>query len=418
MARIARPLTAIEVSRIKEPGYHAVGTVAGLHLQVTGNGGRSWVLRVKVGDKRREIGLGAYPEITLAKAHGKARDTRETISMGTDPILQKRSLASSLKAEQAKMVTFKEAALSYVKGKESEWGNAKHAAQWLSTLETYAYPVMGGLAVSDIQLGHVLKVLEPIWSTKTVTASRLRGRIEVVLDWAKVRGYRTGDNPATWRGHLDKTLASPNKIKDEEHYSAIPIADAGAFIRDLRQREGNGARCLEFAMLNASRSGEARGAVWSEIDLTNKVWTIPASRMKAKVEHRVPLTEAAIDLLNALPRFKDVNWVFASPTSKQLSDMTLSQLMRRMDFKDKSDRVCVPHGLRSTFRDWAAERTSFDQATIEAALAHKNENKVEAAYLRSDVLDKRRQLMDKWAEFLSTVEPKTATVTPIRKAAA
>jgi integrase len=416
MARIAKALMAIEVGRIKEPGYHSVGTVPGLTLQVTGNGARSWILRVKVGSKRREIGLGPYPEITLAAAHEKARAARESINQGNDPVLEKKSLKSALLAKQAAYITFEDAAVACYNTRAVKWRNAKHGAQWLATLKTYAYPVIGKLAVSDIGDEHIHKILEPIWQTKNETASRVRGRLETVLNWATVKKYRKGENPARWRGHLDVTLSTP--AAKEVHYPAVQIADAGAFMRDLKQRQGNGARCLEFAMLCASRSGEARGAVWSEFDLTNKVWTIPANRMKGKIEHRVPLSESAIGILNALTHFEGVPWVFASPTGKQLSDMTLSALMRRLDYKATDGRVCVPHGLRSTFRDWTAERTSFDRQTIEAALAHKNADKVEAAYLRSDVLDKRRQLMDKWAKFLSVVEQKSATVTPIRKVAA
>lgn len=414
MARIAKALTAIEVSRISGQGYHAVGTVAGLNLQVTGNA-RSWVLRVKAGSKRREIGLGPYPEVTLAEAHRKARETREAIRQGNDPVLERKSLKSALLAKQEANISFEDAATACFNARKAKWKNAKHGAQWMTTLETYANPIIGKLAVSDIVLAHILKILEPIWQTKNETASRVRGRIETVLNWATTKGHRKGENPARWRGHLDALLHTPKQ--QEVHYPAVPITNAGAFMRDLRQRQGNGARCLEFAMLCASRSGEVRGAVWSEFDLINKLWTIPAGRMKADAEHRVPLTESAIGILNALPRFKDVEWVFASPTGKQLSDMTLSQLMRRMDFKDEAGRVCVPHGLRSTFRDWAAERTSFDRQTIETALAHKNADKVESAYLRTDVLAKRRRLMQQWSEFLNKVEKPSATVTPIREVA-
>jgi integrase len=349
-------------------------------------------------------------------AHEKARQTRESIIQGNDPVLERKTLKSSLLAKQAAHITFEEAALACYKTRESKWRNAKHGAQWLATLDTYAYPVIGKLAVSDITLPHILKVLEPIWQTKHETASRVRGRLETVLNWATTKGHRKGENPARWRGHLDQLLAT--SAKEEKHHPAVAVTDAGAFMRDLKLRHGTGARCLEFALLNASRSGEVRGAVWSEFDLPNKIWTIPAARMKAKREHRVPLTESAIGILNALPRFKGVDWVFSSPTQKQLSDMTLSQLMRRMEYKDADGRVCVPHGLRSTFRDWSQERTSFDRATIEAALAHKNVDKVEAAYLRSDVLTKRRQLMEKWSKFLDTVEVKSDKVTPIRKVAA
>lgn len=417
MARIAKPLSAIEVGRIKGAGYHAVGTVPGLHMQVAGSGARSWVIRIMVGTKRREIGLGAYPAVTLAMAHQKARDMREMAGQGVDPIEKKKALLSALKAEQAKAITFEQAALAYIKAIESEWRNPKHAKQWTATLETYAYPVMGSLLVRDIGLTHVLKVLEPIWQTKTVTAARLRGRVESVLDWATTRGYRTGLNPARWRGHLDNLLAAPNKIKGEEHYPAVSIVDAGAFMADLRGKVGMGARALEFTLLTAARSGEVRGAVWSEIDLDAKVWTIPAGRMKAGKEHCEPLSDAAIKILHDMPKVEGSDLVFTSPRGGALSDMTLSKLMKGMGYKAKDGRLCVPHGLRSTFRDWAAERTSYPREVVEAALAHTNADKTEAAYLRSNLLVKRAGLMTEWSKFLATVEAKSGKVVAIGRAA-
>ena len=417
MARIAKALTAIEVGRIKGAGYHAIGTVPGLHLQIAQSGARSWVLRMTVGNKRREIGLGAYPAVTLAMAHQKARDTREMAGQGVDPIENKKALKSALKAEQAKAITFQEAAHSYIKAIESEWRNPKHAKQWTATLEAYAFPIMGGMLARDVALPHVLKVLEPIWQSKTVTAARLRGRIESVLDWATTRGYRTGENPARWRGHLDNLLAAPNKIKGEEHYPAVPIVDAGAFLKALRSKVGMGARALEFTMLTAARSGEVRGATWAEIDLDVKVWTIPAGRMKAGREHCEPLSDAAIKLLVGQPRVKGSDFVFTSPRGGALSDMTLSKLMKGMDYKAKDGRVCVPHGLRSTFRDWAAERTSYPREVVEAALAHTNADKTEAAYLRTNLLAKRAKLMAEWAKFLDKVEAKSGKVVAIGRAA-
>lgn len=415
MGRIARALTAIEVGRIKEPGYHAVGTVPGLHLNVAESGARSWVLRIKVGDKRREIGLGSFPAVTLAKAHQGARETRESVKQGIDPVEQKKALKSAVKADQAKAMTFKSAALEYIKAIESNWKNPKHAKQWTSTLEAYAFPGMGKLLVRDIELTHVLNVLEPVWKEKTVTAVRLRGRIESVLNWATTRGYRSGENPARWRGHLDNLLPSPNKIKCEEHHPAVQVSEVGAFMQDLRSHEGMGARALEFTILTAARSGEVRGAKWQEIDFDAKLWTIPAGRMKAGTEHREPLSDVSIKLLQSLPRFTDNEVVFTSPRGGMLSDMTLSQLMRRMDYKAVDGRVCVPHGLRSTFRDWVAERTSYAPEVAEAALAHTKADKTEAAYFRSDLFKKRVRLMAEWSRFLSRVEGVGATVTPIKR---
>jgi integrase len=412
MGRIAKPLSALEVGRIKPAGYHAVGTVPGLHLQVADSGARSWVLRIMVGTKRREIGLGAFPAVTLAMAHQKARDTRELAGQGVDPVNQKKALKSALVAEQAKAVTFEAACADYIKAHEAEWRNVKHAAQWRATLATYAYPELGRLLVRDIGLPQVLNVLEPIWKTKTETASRLRGRIESVLDWATTRGYRSGLNPARWKGHLDTVLPAPGKIAKQDHHKAVAVADVGSFMVALRAMEGMGAKALEFAILTAARSGEVRGATWSEIDMDAKLWTVPGHRMKAGIEHRVPLSGGAVKVLQGLPRFAGNDLVFVAQRGGSLSDMTLSAVMRRIGID------AVPHGLRSTFRDWAAERTSYPEAVAEAALAHTKGDKVEAAYFRSDLFEKRRRMMAEWATFLAKVESKSADVLPIQRRAA
>jgi integrase len=409
MGRVAKELKALEVGRITKPGYHAVGKVPGLHLQVTLGGARSWVLRLMIGSKRREIGLGAYPAVTLAMAHDKARQARDAVGQGIDPIEQRKALKSELKAKQASSVTFDAAAKAYIEAIESEWRNPKHGKQWTATLATYASPVMGKMLVADIGLPHVLSVLEPIWQSKTETAKRVRGRIESVLDWATTRGYRSGLNPARWKGHLDSVLAAPGKIAKPEHHRALAVADVGAFMAALRQREGTGARALEFCILNASRSGEVRGARWSEFDLDRAIWTIPGSRMKAGRDHRVPLSDDSLSLLEKLPRFADNDLVFVSPRGGPLSDMTLSAVLQRMSVD------AVPHGFRSTFRVWAEERTSFPPSVAEMALAHVNGDRVEAAYLRTDLFEKRRRMMADWAAFLSKVEAKAATVTSIRQ---
>jgi integrase len=252
---------------------------------------------------------------------------------------------------------------------------------------------MGKLLVQDVKQSHVLAVLEPIWKEKTETASRLRGRIESILDWATARHYRTGENPARWRGHLDHILAKPTKIARVKHHSALPVDDVAAFMIDLRKREGTAARALELAILTATRSGEVRGATWAEIDLNAATWTIPASRMKAGREHRVALSDPAVKLLRALPRFEDTDLVFPGSKGKQLSDMTLTAVMRRMNVD------AVPHGFRSTFRDWVSERTRYPHELAEMALAHTIGNKVEAAYRRGDMLEKRRQMMAAWAKY-------------------
>ncbi|WP_374671740.1 tyrosine-type recombinase/integrase [Acidovorax temperans] len=417
MGKVAKALTAIEVGRLEEPGYHAVGTVPGLYLQVTPGGAKSWVMRVKVGAKRREIGLGPYPAVKLAQAHEKARQTRDQIAAGVDPIERKRALLSEMLAKQALEMTFEQAARGYMEKMSKEWKNEKHGQQWANTLETYAYPTIGRLNVKDIASHHVMKVLTPIWETKTETATRVRSRIEKVLGWAKAEGYRSGENPAAWRGNLMDRLANPSKVKKVKNHPAVLVGEAGAFLRDLRQHQGMGALALEFTMLTAARSGEVRGATWAEIDMVAKVWTVPKERMKAGKEHRVPLSDAAVKLLKGLPRMDGTELVFPAVRGGELSDATMSQLMRRMGYKDAKGRVCVPHGLRSTFRDWAGERTSYQGDVIEAALAHARGDKTEAAYFRSDLFDKRRRLMADWAAFVERVEVSADNVVAMRAGA-
>lgn len=400
MPKKAKELSALEVKRLVEPGMHAVGTVPGLHLQVLPSGGRTWVLRVTVGDqpgsgkqRRREIGLGGYPEVTLAMAHEKARAMRDQLKAGVDPVAEKQAARSALRAAAAAAITFEEAAKQYIAAHEAGWRNEKHADQWRNTLRVHAEPVLGKLIVSDIQVAHVLKVLEPIWQEKTETATRVRGRIEKILDWAKGRGYRSGDNPAAWKGNLQAQLPQPKAIAKVEHHPALPFAQIGAFMARLREQDGMGARALEFTILTAARSGEVRGATWAEIDLEEAVWTVPGERMKVGKEHRVPLPPAAVALLKRLPRTEGVDYVFPAPRGGQLSDMTLTAVLRRMEVP-----VTV-HGMRSTFRDWAAEHTEYPREVAEMALAHSISNAVEAAYRRGDLFEKRRSLMSDWAKF-------------------
>ncbi len=397
MPKKAKELTPVSVKRITKKGLHAVGGVAGLHLQVTKSGARTWILRASIGDKRRDIGLGGYPDVSLAEARDKARIARTQIEQGIDPVQVKKDTRNALRAAKAAEITFEKSAKDYIKAKKEEWKNKKHIKQWESTLEQYAYPVIGTMQVKDVELSHIVKILEPIWKTKTETAVRLRGRLESVLDWAAVRQYRSQENPARWKGYLDKILASPNKIKTINHFKALPPKGVGAFISKLREQEGTGARALEFLVLTAARSGEVRGATWQEINLKEKLWIIPAQRMKAKKEHRVPLCKRALEILKELPRFKNENIVFAAPRGGVLSDMALTAVTRRM----KID--AVPHGFRSTFRDWVAEETNYPNEVAEMALAHTIESKVEAAYRRGDLFEKRRRMMDEWEEFCGTI---------------
>jgi integrase len=408
MPKQAVELSALEVRNLTTPGLHPVGVVPGLALQVSPSGARSWVLRVRVGGRRRDMGLGGFPAVTLAAAREKARAARDLIREGVDPVERQREAAMALRAASATAQTFEQCAAAYVKAHAAGWRNAKHRQQFENTLEQYAHPVIGSVYVRDVAVPHVLAILEPIWSAKTETAVRLRGRIEMVLDWAAARDYRSKDNPARWRGHLDKLLPRPSKVRKVEHHAAVAVADAGAFMARLRAAEGMGARALEFAILTAARSGEVRLATWAEVDVAAGLWTIPASRMKAGKEHRVPLSAEALALLEKVGRTAGSDYIFAAVRGGPLSDMTLSAVMRRMEVD------AVPHGFRSTFRDWAAERTAYPNEVAEMALAHAIGDKVEAAYRRGDLFDKRRKIMADWATFLGRIEKK-GDVIPIRE---
>ncbi|MGP5307142.1 tyrosine-type recombinase/integrase [Vreelandella alkaliphila] len=411
MPKKARELSALEVKRLSEPGRHAVGGVSGLYLQVTPGAGRSWILRTLVGKRRREMGLGGYPDVGLSDAREAARHARKRLLEGEDPIAQRQAARRALIAEQQKLITFDQCAAAVIEVKRQEARNAKHAKQWETTLATYASPELGQLAVGEIELAHIVNVLEPYWTTKTETMTRVRQRIETVLAWAIARGYREGDNPARWRGNLDAILPKPAKVSKVAHHKALPYEEVGAFMHDLRQRNGTAARALEFTTLTAARSGEVRGATWDEIDLDAGVWTIPGERMKAGREHRVPLSPAAIELLEALPRYEGINFVFPAPRLGQLSDSGMSAVLKRMGVD-----VTV-HGFRSTFRDWTAERTSTPHHVAEMALAHTIKNSAEAAYRRGDMLEKRRRLMEQWADYCAAPVA-TASVTAIREARA
>lgn len=407
MPKVAKELSATEVRRIDRPGLHAVGGVPGLLLQVQPSGSKSWTLRATVGKKRRDIGLGAFPGVTLAKARERAREARDLIWQGIDPIEHRRALRAGLVASQDRM-TFETATRAFLVNKEHEWRNPKHRAQWFNTLETYAFPTLAKMPVADIELSHIEEVLRPIWTTKTETAKRVRGRIESVLSWATVSGHREGDNPARWRGNLDAVLAKPGKVAKVVHHRAIPWEQIGAFMAGLSEREGIAARALEFLILTAARSGEVRLATWEEIDLEGRCWAIPAERMKAGREHRVPLSDTAVALLQALPRMAESPFVFAAPRGGALSDMSISAVCRRMKVE------AVPHGFRSTFRDWASEATNYPREVAEMALAHTIPNATEAAYRRGDLFAKRAQMMTAWAKWCSNIQT-TAEVAPIRE---
>lgn len=396
MPKKAKELSAIEIKRLTKSGHYAVGGVSGLLLQVTGTGARSWILRVMVGTKRRDIGLGGFPDVTLADARERARELKESIRQGIDPVEQRKAAKAALIADSGKQITFTDATYRFLSSKKSEFKNDKHTAQWKTTLETYAFPLMGNLTVDRIELAHIVKVLEPIWLIKTETATRLRGRLESVLNWATVSGFRKGENPARWKNNLDAVLPKPGKLQKVQHHKAIPWQEAAAFMKELRQCKGMAAKALEFLILTAARSGEIRGALWQEIDLQARTWTIPSERMKADKEHVIPLSDDAMSLLIQLPRLEGNDLVFPAARGGQLSDMTISAVMRRM----KVD--AVPHGFRSTFRDWCSESTNYPNHVAEMALAHTISSGVEKAYRRGDLLTKRTNLMNDWCRYLNT----------------
>lgn len=394
MPKIAKELSNLAVSKIKTKGRHAVGGVPGLHLLVSETQARSWILRIKIDSKRRDIGLGSYSELSLSDARDLAREYRKNVIAGIDPLSKRRAIKSQLQAQHAGEKSFKECAEAYIQAKSSEWKNPKHHQQWKNTLATYAFPHIGHLQVSDIQVQHVLACLDPIWKSKNETANRLRGRIESVLAYATARKYRTGDNPAQWKNHLDAILPAPSKIQNVQHHKSMPFKDVGAFLVNLQKKRGITPQALQFLILTAARSGEIRGATWDEIDFDARVWTIPANRMKAGKEHRVPLSKQAIMILKALPKIEASPYIFPAPRGGQLTDMALTEIMRGMGWE------YVPHGFRSSFRDWVGETTEYSRELAEQALAHTLKSKVEAAYRRGDALTKRDAMMQAWADYL------------------
>ncbi|MBI2240943.1 MAG: integrase arm-type DNA-binding domain-containing protein [Magnetospirillum gryphiswaldense] len=395
MARTSNRLTAMTVQKAKEPGRYADG--GGLYLQIGPTGGKSWLFRYTRQGKAREMGLGALNVLSLAEAREAAASVRRTLAAGHDPLDVRKAERQQQETQASNGMTFSECASAYIEAHKSGWRNEKHVAQWSSTIKTYAAPIFGTLPVQAINLEMVLKVLEPIWHTKPETAARLRGRIEAVLDWAAVRGHRSSDNPARWKGHLDKLLPPRSKVQSVQHHPALPYEEIGAFMSELRQREEGAARALEFTILTASRTSEALNARWDEFDLNAKVWRIPGKRMKAGKDHRIPLSEAAMTILTRTAEIRQSAFVFPGQRKERpLSNMVFLQLLKRMKRPD-----LTTHGFRSTFRDWAAERTAFSREVAEMALAHTIGDKVEAAYRRGDLFEKRRELMASWADFCS-----------------
>ena len=403
-------LTAVKVQKIAGRGRYADG--GGLYLQVSEWGTKAWLFRYKLDGKARQMGLGSVNTFSLAEARERARLARQLLADHLDPIDARRGRRMQGKAEAAKQVRFKEAAEKYIAAHRAGWKSEKHAGQWATTLETYAYPVVGDLSVAAIETAHVLKVLEPIWTSRTETASRLRGRIEAVLDWATARQLRQGENPARWRGHLDKLLPAKTKVRKVKHHDALPYGDVPEFMAKLRAMDSVSARALEFTILTAARTGETIGALWPEIDFATKVWTVPGTRTKSGREHRVPLSERALEILAALPREDGNEHVFiGARAGKGLSDTAMLKLLRGID-----DTGLTVHGFRSSFRDWAGNQTNYPREVAEAALAHRVGDATEAAYRRSDALEKRRKLMQAWASYCER-PTSSGQVTPMRRKA-
>ncbi len=417
MPKIAKPLNDLQVRRITRVGWHAVGGVAGLLLQVrkpTKEGAqmpRSWILRVKVGEQRQPIGLGSYPQVSLSAAREQAGKLVMEAKQGVNLKAKKRALRSSILSAAAKNKTFKECAEAYMDAHSRDYSNDKHRKQWPATLITYAYPIIGNMLVSDIVMRDIRNVLEQdtaigknkkgkLWYVKTETAKRLLGRIRTVLDYATVNDYRSGTNPAQWTGYLSTQLPSPKKLQKKEHHPAVPYQQIGDFMSKLRSNPSLSAKALEFLILTAVRSGSVRQAEWGEVDLDKSLWTIPAEHTKARQEHRIPLQPQAIQLLKSIPKLAGSNLIFPSRTGKALSDMAFSQLMRGMRERGELTVEAVPHGFRSTFRDWAAEQTAYPDEIRKAASGHTVGDAIKEAYQRTDLLDKRRKLMNEWGRFL------------------
>ena len=393
-------LTAMAVKAQSKPGCYADG--GGLYLQVSAFGTKAWLFRFMRDGRARKMGLGPVHTVTLAMAREKATNCRRQLLDEIDPIEARKSRRTKARLETARAMTFRQCAESYIKAHRAGWKNDKHAAQWPSTLAAYVYPVFGELPVAAIDTALVVKTLEPIWTEKPETAGRVRGRIESVLDWAAARGYRDGENPARWKGHLQNLLPAKSKVARVNHHAALPYAEHPAFMADLRARDGVGARALEFAILSATRTTETIEARWNEIDLKAKVWTIPAERMKAGREHRVPLSTRAVEILEVLPR--EAEHVFIADNKSKALLATLKR-MGRGDL--------TAHGFRSTFRDWAAETTAYPAEVVEMALAHTIKDKAEAAYRRGDLFEKRRRLMADWAGYCAA-PIRTGDVVPMR----
>lgn len=399
MPKIAKPLSNVEIKRISKYGFNAIGTVAGLGLYVSENNTTSWVLRTSVGGKRKLMGLGGYPTVSIKDAIESARRIKVSIAKGYDPLVEKKLIRAHLASQASKNKTFKWCA-EQLKAKQI-FSNEKHSKQWSSTLTTYAYPVIENLNIADIELAHIKEILDPIWYTKNTTADRLLGRVRAIIDFATVSGYRDKSNPANWKGFLEHIYPKSNSIHQVINMESIPYSDIQKFVNLLSNNKSMGARCLEFLMHTAVRSINARSAKWSEINFPEKVWVIPKELTKnKKKEHRVPLSKQVLNSLKNLPRFEDVDLVFPSPRSKVMSDSTLSKLMREILMREKCSFKGVPHGFRATFKTWGLEKTKHSSDLVELSMMHTIGNAVSQVYTRGDGIEKRRKIMQDWSNFL------------------
>jgi integrase len=425
MARIIGKLTAKEVEKKTAPGLYGDG--GGLTLQITKAGVKSWLYRYMIKGRAYGMGLGPLHTVTLAQARRKATEARAMVLEGINPLEAKRQRVRDAEMAQARLMTFDQCAAAYIEAHRARWTNAKHADQWANTIDTYASPIIGSMPVEQIDTALIVKVLvqpddhgQQFWQVKNETATRVRGRIESILGWATTSGFRSGDNPARWRGHLENLLATISKTSRTKNHPSLAWARVGAFVHDLRQRDGVAARAVEFAILTATRSGEVRGARWSEIDIASGIWTIPAERMKAKREHEVPLSAAALELLKNLHREDGIDLIFPGTKGQELSDMSLTAVIRRMNgdppiWTDKDGRAVTVHGFRSTFRMWAAESTNYPREVAEHALAHQLPDAVERAYQRGTQFAKRAAMMNEWAKFCSTARKSGGGVVMINR---
>jgi integrase len=392
MAKKINKLTARTAETLKNPGLYGDGN--GLYLRIIETGARSWMFRYMIAGRARTMGLGPFRLVPLAEARAQAIDLQRRIRSGVDP-LNDRAVEKSI-SSRVQRQTFKECAEAYVSAQAPGWRNKKHAAQWASTLAAYCYPKIGGAAVADVSTDDVMDILEPIWGVKPETAARVRGRIENVLDWASARKLRHGENPARWRGHLDKLLPAKSKVRKVTHFPALSYPDVGAFFSALKKQNGCAARALQFCILTATRTNETLGARWSEFDLERGWWTIPQERMKAGRSHRVPLSSGALSIISEMNKVREGEQVFPSlGRGGPMSNMAMSQVLKRMGRPE-----ITVHGFRSTFRDWVAEKTEYPNELVEMALAHAISDRAEAAYRRGDMLERRQRLMEEWHLFL------------------